>query len=577
MSAAVKPEMQEQHHVESASDIPIDPISAPLREEQDPNYKLGWRSGLAITALALANCCAALTNTSNTSIRFQVASVGGANLASWIGNASFLLTLCFGPVFGFLGDRLGKKWFMVGGAAIGVVGACIAGTAHTAQRIVAGQVLSGVANAGCIVSVAASQEITPNKVRPWIMGYTQTLASSAALLGTYCAGAFVKYQTWRWSYYLNAFAYFIAGTSVALTYFPPPPTLRRQETLGNIFSGLDYIGIFLLSGSLASLVIGLTWGGTTYAWSSGKVIATLAVGCLGLVGLAVFEMFVKKDGLLDHRLFANRNFPILLFVCTIDGMLLLGVNVLYAQEIASLFTTDAVRIAVILSPYLITSLFGCLPAGYLMARTKSYRTMLVAALVWCSLFTGGLRGSNMREPPLINLDRFDGSLVALALSVPSFLLGAAGTLSISCRALGGIIGITIFTAIHSNKYASGLPIDVQQAVSHTSTGSASDEKVLLGKILGALANSAIPPPVALEQIQPALSKATFGAVLEAVSQAQTNAWKWVWVAISCLVALNAIVACFANPVKERMNHHVESALEHSETRTSQMAIKKTAS
>lgn len=39
---------------------------------------------------------------------------------------------------------------MVGGAAIEVVGACIAGTARTAQTIVAGQVLSGVANAGCV-------------------------------------------------------------------------------------------------------------------------------------------------------------------------------------------------------------------------------------------------------------------------------------------------------------------------------------------------------------------------------------------------------------------------------------------
>ncbi|KAI1613941.1 major facilitator superfamily permease [Exophiala viscosa] len=571
MSAAAKSEVQGQHHVETALDVPINPGSVSFQEEQDVQYKLGWRSALAITALALANCCAALTNTSNTTIRFQVASVGGANLASWIGNASFLLTLCFGPVFGFLGDRLGKKWFMVGGAAVGVVGACIAGTAHTAQRIVAGQVLSGVANAGCIVSVAASQEITPNKVRPWVMGYTQTLASSAALLGTYCAGAFVKYHTWRWSYYLNAFAYFIAGTSVALTYFPPPPTLRRQETLGNIFSGLDYIGIFLLSGSLASLVIGLTWGGTTYAWSSGQVVAaTLVVGCLGLVGLAVFEMFVKTDGLLDHRLFANRNFPILLFVCTIDGMLLLGVNVLYAQEIASLFTTDAVRIAVILSPYLITSLFGCLPAGYLMARTKSYRTMLVAALIWCSLFTGLMAlvtPNRLRWTYAFSTLFGIGTavttvipVVALALSVPSFLLGTAGTLRISCRALGDIVGITIFTAIHSNKYAIGVR-----------------RKALLAKVLGALANPAVAPPVALEQIRPALSKATVGAVLEAVSHAQTEAWKWVWVAVSCLVAVNAVVACFANPVKERMNHHVESALEHSETRMSQMAVKKTAS
>lgn len=39
---------------------------------------------------------------------------------------------------------------MVGGAAVGVVGACIAGTANTAERIIAGQVLSGLANAGCV-------------------------------------------------------------------------------------------------------------------------------------------------------------------------------------------------------------------------------------------------------------------------------------------------------------------------------------------------------------------------------------------------------------------------------------------
>ena len=241
-----------------------------------------------------------------------------------------------------------------------------------------------------IVSVAASQEITPNRLRPRVMGYTQALASMAALLGTYCAGAFVKYHSWCWSYFLNAFAYFLSAASTTLTYFSPPPVIRRQQTLGQIFSKVDYFGIFLLSGSLASLVIGFTWGGTTYAWGSGTIIATLVVGCGGLLGFTIYEAFVKKDSLFDHRLFLDRNFPILLIVCTIDGMLLLGVNVLYSQEVAALFTTDAVKIAVDLSPYLITSLFGCLPAGWVMAKTKSDRTLLVIALIWCSLFTGTL-------------------------------------------------------------------------------------------------------------------------------------------------------------------------------------------
>src|ERR1700744_3902606 len=51
-------------------------------------------------------------------------------------------------------------------------------------------------------------------------------------------------------------------------------------------------------------------------------------------------------------------------------------------------------------------------------------------------------------------------VVALVLSVPSFLLGTAGTLSVAGRALGGIIGITIFTAIYNNKISSALASDV---------------------------------------------------------------------------------------------------------------------
>jgi MFS family permease len=112
------------------------------------------------------------------------------------------------------------------------------------------------------------------------------------------------------------------------------------------------------------------------------------VGCVGLLVFGIYEWLVISEGILDHRMFLTRNFPILLFVCIVDGMLLLGVNVLFAQQAAIFFTTDAVKIATVLTPYLATSAFGCIPAGMIMARTKRYRMLLVSALLWCSLFTG---------------------------------------------------------------------------------------------------------------------------------------------------------------------------------------------
>ncbi|KAA8564534.1 hypothetical protein EYC84_011457 [Monilinia fructicola] len=442
--------------------------------EDEPGsvYQLGWKTIIALLSLSMANSCAALANTANTVIKFQVASVAkspaDAALASWIANGSFLVVLALGPIFGSLSDRVGKKWFMVCGATLGLVGSIIAGKAENIHQIIGGNILSGAANAGCILSISAIQEIIPNRLRPWAMGFSQAMASAFVVLGTFLAATFVKMDTgsaggWRWAYYFNGIIYGITAVAVGLTYFPPRPRLGRHKMLNSITSEIDYIGIILMSGSFASLVIGITWGGTTYAWGSGQVIGALTAGSIGLLIFGLYEAFVVTGGIFDHRLFETMNFPILLFVCTIDGMLLLGVNVLYAQEIYDLFSTNAVRIAVILSPYLITSTFGCLPAGWVMASTKSFRWMLVGSLFWCALFTGlmAMVNSSRLSMALAFSTLFGlGTAVtttipamALGLSVPAFLIGTAATVSISCRALGGVIGITIFTAIYDNKYA----------------------------------------------------------------------------------------------------------------------------
>ncbi|KAM0130084.1 hypothetical protein ACHAP3_007555 [Botrytis cinerea] len=513
--------------------------------EDEPGsvYQLSWKTIIAFISLSMANSCTAITNTANTVIKFQVASVAkspaDAALASWIANGSFLVVVALGPIFGSLSDRVGKKWFMVCGAILGLIGGVIAGKAEHILQIIGGNILIGAANAGCIVSVSAIQEIIPNRLRPWAMGVSQGMGSAFAVLGTFLAAAFVKMNAggaggWRWAYYFNSIIYGITAVMIAFSYFPPRPRLGRHKMLHSITKEIDYVGILLMSGSFASIVLGVTWGGTTYPWSSGQCIGTLTAGCIGLVIFGLYEAFVVTEGIFDHRLFETMNFPILLFVCTIDGMLLLGVNVLYSQEIFDLFTADAVRIAVILSPFLITSAFGCIPAGWIMTSTKSFRWMLVGSLFWCALFTGLMAlVTSTRLPMALAFSTLFGlgtavtttiPAVALGLSVPAFLIGTAATVSISCRALGGIIGITIFTAIYNNKYA--------------------------------------------ELVGPEIAANTSAPVLVNES---TEAWKYVWIAVASLVAANGVAACFLKSVAPMMNHHVESALEPSKLREAQLS------
>ncbi|KAF7534168.1 hypothetical protein G7054_g6486 [Neopestalotiopsis clavispora] len=489
-------------HSSDASHIPQ--VLAESEDEPQSPYHLSWRTLVAFFALAMGNTCAALANT------------------------------------GSLSDRVGKKWFLVIGCLIGVIGSCISGSAQTLSTIVGGNVLTGIANAGCIVSISCIQEIMPNKLRPWALGVSQALASIFVVLGTFMAAAVVRDNTgghggWRWAYYFNGIIYGCTALAVAVTYFPPPPRLGKgKHVLRDLLTKVDYIGITIMTGSFAALVNGLTWGGSTYAWDDGKIIAPLVVGCLGLVAFGLYETFVVKEGILDHRLFQTRNFPILLVVCTIDGMLLLGVNVLFSQEIFDLFTQDAVQIAVILSPFLITSTFGCIPSGWIMWWTKSYRLLLAIALFWCSLFSGLMSlATSSRLSWVYGFSTMLGigtavtttlPIVALGLSVPSYLLGTAATVSVSCRALGGIVGITILTAVYNNKYTS-----------------------YVGPLV---ASSPFVEPPYLDQ--------------------SAEAWRFVWVVIACIVAATGFASCGLQSVQPMMNGHIESALENRKVRDGAM-------
>lgn len=147
--------------------------------------------------------------------------------------------------------------------------------------------------------------------------------------------------------------------------------------------------------------------------------------------------------------------------------------------------------------------------------------------------------------------------------MPSFLQGTAGALSSASRAFGGIIGITVFTAIYNNKMAASLPRNEAAVLGQAGL----NVPQLLPQVLGSF--NAPSPPAALAQIQ-GLPPQLIPDLLEAFLDANTYSWKYVWIAMAVLVAANAVVACCLQPVKDRMNGHIESAMEHSDLRQKQM-------
>lgn len=51
---------------------------------------------------------------------------------------------------GSLSDRFGKKWFIVMASVLGVVGSIVSGSAQRTPVVIVGNILTGMANAGCV-------------------------------------------------------------------------------------------------------------------------------------------------------------------------------------------------------------------------------------------------------------------------------------------------------------------------------------------------------------------------------------------------------------------------------------------
>ena len=54
-------------------------------------------------------------------------------------------------------------------------------------------------------------------------------------------------------------------------------------------------GNIVLIASSVSCVIGLTWGGVKFEWTSAQVLAPLVLGLVGMCGFLVYEATVAKE------------------------------------------------------------------------------------------------------------------------------------------------------------------------------------------------------------------------------------------------------------------------------------------
>ena len=241
------------------------------------------RLPLIFTALMLAMLLSSLGQTVfSAALPTIVGELGGVDHMTWVITAYLLGETISLPLFGKLGDQIGRKGLFLGTLTGFVVGSLLGGLATSMTVLIVARAIQGTSAGGMmILSQAITADVVSARERGKYMGIIGAVFGVSSVLGPVLGGWFTDGPGWRWGLWLNVPIGIVTIIVAALVLRVP----AREKKLT-----MDWLGILTMIVATTSLILTVTWGGNEYDWTSPQIISlgiTAVVFAAVSVGLAV--------------------------------------------------------------------------------------------------------------------------------------------------------------------------------------------------------------------------------------------------------------------------------------------------
>lgn len=281
----------------------------------EENRRIWWIMGALMVAMLLASLDQMIFSTALPTI---VGDLGGVDHMMWVITAYLLAETVMLPIYGKLGDIIGRKGLFIGALVIFLAGSVVGGLAHNMFMLILGRGIQGIGGGGLmILSQAIIADVVPARQRGKYMGVMGGVFGLSAVLGPLLGGWFTEGPGWRWAFWMNlplgAVAIYIAMRKLTII----APT--RKEPVR-----WDYPGTVLMIIASSALILATTWGGNRYEWLSPEILGLAATTIVAGIALAFVELKAKNP-IIPLEFFRNRNFTLTTVVGLFTGITMFGV------------------------------------------------------------------------------------------------------------------------------------------------------------------------------------------------------------------------------------------------------------
>ncbi|MDL4770793.1 MULTISPECIES: MFS transporter [Thermomonosporaceae] len=251
------------------------------------------RAGGVVTTLALAGITAAIMQTLVTPLLAELPRIlhTTPSNATWVITVTLLVAAVCVPVFGRLGDLVGKRPMLLACSVPLVVGSVVCALSSSVVPMIIGRGMQGMGMGMVPLGIALLRDVVPQEKLSSSIALVSASMGIGGGLGLPIAAAIAEYASWRVLFWGSAV---LAAAVATLIWFmipsvPPSAKGQRFDAPGAIGLGVGLVCLLL------AVSKGADWG-----WSSATTLGLFAAAVVVLLAWGGWEVR-SREPIVDLR------------------------------------------------------------------------------------------------------------------------------------------------------------------------------------------------------------------------------------------------------------------------------------